>query len=160
MPSKFVGACSLPYTRLLLPFLLGAVGVGLVNSGGRADQLPQFYQSRRCPYNADAIKFHTGQGPVSPRQEGPAILSLPAGRNCQANWMASPVNGGLGGDAYEHWCKPSAHRKRPPVTLWFLSGDPERNPPRRAEPFSKKVGRRKDGLLLTSYSFCRSHSIP
>ena len=28
LPSKFVSACSLPYTRLLLPFLLGAAGGG------------------------------------------------------------------------------------------------------------------------------------
>ena len=50
-----------------------------------------------------------------------------------------PRKWGPGGDAYEHWRKPSAHRRRPPVTLWFLSGDTERKPPRRAEPFSKKV---------------------
>ena len=46
----------------------------------------------------------------------------------------SPVTGGLGGEAYEHWRKPSAHRTRPPAVLWFLSDRSERNPPRRAEP--------------------------
>ena len=45
----------------------------------------------------------------------------------------SPVTGGLGDEAYEHWRKPSAHRTRPPAGLWFLSGRSERNPPRRAE---------------------------
>ena len=46
------------------------------------------------------------------------------------------VNGGLGDDAYEHRRKPGVHRRSPPVTLWFLSGDSERNPPNRAEPYS------------------------
>ena len=27
----------------------------------------------------------------------------------------------------------------PPVTLWFLSGDTERNPPRRAEPAKNNI---------------------
>ena len=46
-----------------------------------------------------------------------------------------PRNRGSGGNDCEHRRRQGAHRKQPPVTLWFLSGDTERNPPRRAEPF-------------------------
>ena len=57
-----------------------------------------------------------------------------AGRKCLSSRMASPRNGGLGvGRLGTPACSEAFLGDTPPVTLWFLSGDPERNPPRRAE---------------------------
>ena len=84
--------------RLVPAYLFGAAGVGWVDSLSPAtDQLPQLCPSRRCPYNADAVKFHTGQGPVPPRQEGPAILILPAGQDCPRKQEGVPRKKGVWG---------------------------------------------------------------
>ena len=83
--------------------------------------------------------FTPGRGPCPQGKKHSPSWFYPPDETTQKTEGRPPVNGGLGDDAYEHWRKPSAHRRSPPVTLWFLSGDPERNPPRRAEPFSKKV---------------------
>ena len=77
-----------------------------------------------------------------------------AGRILLSDRRASPVNGGLGGNAYEHRRKPGVHRRSPPVTLWFLSGDPERNPPRRAEPSKHKTA--PAGTILRGRFFIRN----
>ena len=61
------------------------------------DQLPWLRQTRRCDFSAKSSKFWTGQGPVPPRQEEPAVLSLPAGRVRKSFWMASLVKRGSGG---------------------------------------------------------------
>ena len=78
-------------------------------------------------------------GPSGPSGERKQVNILPAG-NYEQTEVAHLRNWGSGGNDCEHRRRQGAHRKRPPVTLWFLSGDTERNPPRRAEPSKQKSG--------------------
>ena len=73
LPSKFVGCFILSHAAWCLP----TCSVRRWSGGSAcpiADQLPRFFRIRRRPYNADNFKLHTGQGPVSPRQEGRKVL--------------------------------------------------------------------------------------
>ena len=97
------------------------------------DQLPRFCPGRRCPYNADTSKF-LGRGPCPRGKKDQTVLSLPRRMKFPISQEGVPRNRGSGGNDCERPLREGAHRKRPPVTLWFLSGDTERNPPRRAEP--------------------------
>ena len=115
--------------RLLHPYPLGAAVVGRTSYHSFArvgGVLPTYH-----------VLYFAYIGPKARGKRYHRTTFCPPGGYNQSLWRASPVKGGLGGDAYEHWRKPSAHRRRPPVTLWCLSGDPERHPPRRAEPFFK-----------------------
>ena len=84
---------------------------------GRTDQLPQFCQSRRCYFKRTSFNFPIRRPQWAEARRTADLVSGPPGGHNPSPWRASPVKGGLGGDAYEHWRKPSAHRRRPPVTL-------------------------------------------
>ena len=118
--------------RLVPAYLFGAVGVGQAHPA-TTDQLPWLCHGRRCHFSPPFHQILHRKGPVSPGQGGPDghVFGPP-------DAIAQPTVGysrkrGSGGNDCERPLREGAHRKRPPVTLWFLSGDPERNPPRRAE---------------------------
>ncbi len=93
-------------------------------------QLPRLYQSRRCPYSADASKFPLCRG-LCPRGKKEA-------RSCvRSHRMHVPIlqegvprkMGAWGQAAYERPLREGAHRRRPPTHLWLLSVRAESNVP-------------------------------
>ena len=109
------------------------------------DQPSWLCQSRRCPYSVDNFKFRTGQGPVSPGQEGPATQILPAGRNYPRKQAGVPRKTGVwGADDCERPLREGAHRNQPPAHLWFLSVRAERN---KRPPSPLRRNPKTDGFL-------------
>ena len=83
--------------RLVPAYLLGAAVVG------RADSAPRLRTSCHSYARAGGVipthissNFVPGRGLCPRGKKDQTVLSLPAGRNCQKSWRASPVNGGLG----------------------------------------------------------------
>ena len=77
LPSKFVGICFyFAPPGACLPVEWGGCRVSAATA-----QLPWFCQGRRCDFSALFHQILHRQGPVLPRQEEPAILILPAGRD-------------------------------------------------------------------------------
>ena len=106
----------------------------------RKSSAPRLQTSLALPRQAACVQRSCHQ---SSDQAGARVPEARRGDNhdfCRQKVIAmktggrSSVTGGLGGEAYEHWREPSAHRTSPPAGLWFLSDRSERNPPRRAEP--------------------------
>ena len=130
LPSKFVGICFyFAPPGACLPVECGGCRVSAATA-----QLPWFCQGRRCDFSALFHQILHRQGPVPPRQEEPAILILPAGRDYPRKQEDVPRSRGSGGNDCERPLREGAHRKQPPAGLWLLSDRSERNPPRRAEP--------------------------
>ena len=63
LPSKFAALCTLTYTRLLLPFLLGAVGVGRTNchSSARVGGVRTTQTLNRGPRQSPAKRVWWGE---------------------------------------------------------------------------------------------------
>ena len=118
--------------RLVRPYLFGAAVVGQMPATA---QLPRLFLSRRCHFSCISSRFLLCRPQWAEARRTQGLVFGAAGRKCLSSRMASPRNGGLGvGRLGTPACSEAFLGDTPPVTLWFLSGDPEWNPPRRAEP--------------------------
>ena len=108
-----------------------------------AQQLPSCHGYARAGgeiSTQNAANFGLGRPQWAEARRTQGLVFGAAGRKCLSSRMASPRNGGLGvGRLGTPACSEAFLGDTPPVTLWFLSGDPERNPPRRAEPAKNNI---------------------
>ena len=122
MPLKFEGFCLLTHTAWCPPTCLVRRWLGEERRVPEYGPTATAFLHQAVPFQRCFFKFQICRPQWAEARRMQDLVFGAAGRKCQILRRASPVNGGPGGDAYEHRRKPGVHRRKPPgaflVPFW------------------------------------------